>query len=362
MSFFSRFFLLVGILASFSAEAVTSIMIQKIPQPSVQNLSLPAQVSAPAKEMKIALIGAPKVIGKYANSTYNVALATLMAKHPQSYTLTRFDIPDESEASLAEVISTVHQQGFNAILAPLTVTGVQRLSRLESSIDIFIPTVHKRDVPDAPENFVFGAIDYVKQMEALLPYMGSGISIFYDDSAVGKQLKQITESLFLESDREKKSVAAYPVDAQGNNIIAHLSKPSAFAKKSVILHIPVVKSAILTAHMTFTGIKERNILSTQINIDPTLITLTQYNDRKNMILANSIVEHAARIDDANTVMNNDIAFDWIQYATSVGTDYLVAKLENGERDYTMRIIGSQVIYPVQLLKAKEFGFEPITAK
>jgi SRSO17 transposase len=207
----------------------------------------------------------------------------------------------------------------------------------------------------------FGGIDYVAQIEALLPYMANSIAIFYDSSAVGSQLKATTEEVFLAHKSEKKKVSSYPVNLKGDNIIAHLSKPSAFNKASIILHIPVVKTAILTSQLTFIGIKEHNILSTQINIDPNLLTLTQYGDRKNMIFANSLIEFPAAIYESNALMNNDISFDWIQYSTSIGIDYLVSILTNTPREYTMRLINAQVIYPVELLRAKESGFESLTS-
>jgi len=362
MNLVSRLILLTsGILVSY-ALANPNITIQRtVHQPLNTNVEY-SVVSHGSKETKIALICAPKIIGKYAQSTYDVALATLLGKHQDLFSLKRFNMPDESAESLAQAIQQARQEGFSAILAPLTLAGAQRLSTLESGIDVFIPTVHKRDVPNAPDNFTFGAIDYVRQIEALVPYMSSGIAIFYDDSNVGMQLKKETEALFMESNKAKKSIASYRVDAQGDNIISYLSKPSSFSKKSVILHIPVVKSAILTAHLTFTGIKNRNILSTQINVDPTLLTLTQYIDRKNMLLANSIVEHSADIDGSNALLNNDITFDWINYTTSVGSDYLIAALSDSPRNYSLRIVDGQVIYPVEILKAEAFGFEPIISE
>lgn len=313
-------------------------------------------------EINIALISAPSIIGKYAQSTYDVALATLLSEHPEHYTLKQINMPDESEKSLIDALSYIRQNKFNAVLAPLTLTGARRLSALETAIDIFIPTVHKRDMSDAPQNFTFGSIDYLRQIEALVPYMGNSIAIFYDESAVGEQLKKNTEALFLETNPSKKSITAYPVNMRGDNIISYLAKPSKFNKKSIILHIPVVKSSILAAHMTFTGVKERNILSTQINVDPTLLSLTQYNDRKNMILANSIIESPSSIFEANALMNNDITFDWIHYATSIGIDNLIAKMTDRPREYNLRIVNGQVIYPVELLKAEMYGFEPITEK
>lgn len=310
------------------------------------------------KPVKIAVISSSKVIGKYAQSTYNVALATLLSRKIDGYTIKRYDIADESSDALSKALNDAHHEGMNGILAVLTSSGAKNIIALDAQLPVFIPTIHKRDLPQAPSNFTFGGIDYVAQTEALLPYMSDSISIFYDNSNVGMQLKTITEDVFATHKKEKKKVMSYPVDLKGDNIISHLSKPAAFNKSSIILHIPVVKSALLTAHLTFTGVKEKNILSTQINIDPTLLTLTQYQDRKNMILANSLVEFPSAIYETNALMNNDITVDWILYATSVGADYLIADLTQTERDYSMRLINSQIIYPVELLRAKEFGFEP----
>lgn len=312
--------------------------------------------------IKIAVISSPKVIGKYSQTLYNVSLATLLSRRNDHFEIKRYDMPDESADSLSHVLDEVRHDGMDAILAPLTAMGAKNIISLTTNLPVFIPTVHKRDLPDAPENFTFGGIDYVAQIEALLPYMGDSIAIFYDSSSVGTQLKTSTEEVFLAHKSEKKRVTGYPVDLKGDNIITHLSKPSKFTKASVILHIPVVKSALLTAHMTFTGVKEKNILSTQINIDPTLLTLTQYNDRKNMILANSLIEFPSGIYESNALMNNDITVDWIQYSTSVGIDYLVSILSNTHREYTMRLINSQIIYPVELVRAKEFGFEPLISR
>lgn len=309
--------------------------------------------------MKIAVLSSSKVIGKYSQSVYNVSLATLMSCKNDGYELKHYMMPDESAGSISAVLKTIAREGMDAILAPLTSGGVKNLLEQNPSMPVFVPTVHKRDFPYASDNIVFGAIDYERQIEALLPYMSESIAIFYDNSTVGNQLKTSTEEVFLSHKRDKKTISSYPVDPKGEKIVTHLSRPASFSKKSVILHLPVVKSALLTAHMTFTGVKERNILSTQVNVDPSLLSLTQYNDRKNMILANSLVEFPADIYETNMLMNNDIVFDWVHYASSVGIDYLVSALTSTPRKYTMRIANAQVLYPIELLRAKEFGFEPL---
>lgn len=351
---FLRIFLTLSLL-SFSLIG-RDIIIQKASERSPF-----MQVVEPTeKPVNIAVISSSKVIGKYSASLYNVSLATLMSRrHGIAFQIKHYEMPDESIVSLDSVSKKLKEDGISAVLAPLTLAGAKNFVTLLTDIPVFIPTVHRRDVPNAPKNFTFGGLDYTAQIEALLPYMADSIAIFYDSSSVGTQLKSITEEIFLMRKGEKKKVSTYAVDTKGENIIAHLSKPAKFNKSSIILHIPVVKSAILAAHMTFVGIKERNILSTQINLDPAILTLTQYNDRKNMIIANSLIEFPVDIYETNILMNNEINIDWIQYATSVGIDYLVAELDNSERKYSMRVVNSQVIYPVELLQAKEYGFEPL---
>jgi hypothetical protein len=350
-------FLRIILLLSFSAllSFGRDIIIQK----STDNI--PQSIDEGKQTIKIAIISSPGVIGKYSQSVYNVSLATMMSRRQDHYEIKRYDMPDESIASFSHVLDEVHHDDMDAILAPLTLSGAKNITTLSTNLPIFIPTVHKRDISKAPDNFIFGGIDYVAQIEALLPYMSDSIAIFYDNSSVGTQLKSITEEVFLAHKSEKKKVESYVVDTKGDNIISHLSKPAKFNKASIILHIPVVKSAIVASQLTFRGIKARNILSTQINIDPAFLTLTQIQDHKNMILANSLVEFPARIYEANALMNNDITVDWIQYSTSVGIDYLVSVLDNSSREYSMRLIDSQIIYPVELLSAKEYGFEPLAS-
>jgi hypothetical protein len=341
----------------FSTLYGKNLVIQK----SSDKTRLLQHVEPPKQTLKIGFISSPNVIGKYTQSLYNVSLATLMSRRNQHYEIKRYDLSDESNTSLERALEDVRRDEMDAILAPLTTAGAKNMIAISTDIPIFIPTVHKRDLPTTRKNFTFGGIDYVAQIEALLPYMSDSIAIFYDSSSVGTQLKSTTEEVFSAHKSEKKKIATYAVDTKGGNIISHLSKPAKFTKASIILHIPVVKSAILTSLLTFSGIKEHNILSTQINLDPNLLTLTQYNDRKNMILANSLIEFPARIYETNALMNNDITVDWILYTTSVGIDYLVSLLDNSPREYSMRLINSQIIYPVELMRAKEFGFEPLTS-
>jgi hypothetical protein len=312
-------------------------------------------------KMKIALLSSPSIIGKYSQSSYNVALATLLASG-DSFELVKYDMPNESYETISTTIEKIINEENVAILAPLTLDGAQNLLTVPTTITVFIPTVHKRDIGPSRDNIIFGSIDYEAQIKALVPYMANSLAIFYGDSLVGSVLSKTTQSIASESNKKINSFSSYSVDTKGSNIVKYLAKPAAFSKKSVVTHLPIVKTSMLLSHMTFTGVHEKNILSTQINYDPELLILTQFPDRKNMIIANSIIQQVPSIYEANALMNNDLSFDWINYTTSVGADYLISHLCGHERSYPMSLIDHQIIYPVELLRPKESGFEPYSGK
>lgn len=312
-------------------------------------------------KIKIALLSAPSIIGRYTQSCTNVALATLLSAN-RPFELISYNIKDESPSSLSLAYEQMAKDTIDAVLAPLTVNGVKNLLTVHTDKPIFIPTVHKRDVGAAPENIIFGSIDYEAQLKALAPYMANSLAIFYDDSLVGSALSKTTQSAATESYKNIPAFSFYPIDVKGANIVKIMGKPGAFSKKTIVTHLPIVKTAMLISQMTFTGVHERNIVSTQINYDPTLIILTQYQDRKNMIIANSILEQVPSIYESNALINNDLTFDWINYTTSVGADYLMARLYGYERAYPLQMADAQVIYPIQLMRPKESGFEAFTGK
>ncbi len=351
---YGRILALIGLLLPLTAQGEIMVLSESSGQ-TENTLYLNASID-------IAILSSPNVVGRYSRSAYDVSLATLMGCLNGHYSIRSYTMADESADELARALDAIRTDGMDAIIAPLTAAGVGNLLSLAPTLPVYIPTVHRRDFPAAPQSIMFGGIDYTRQIKALLPYMSDSVAVFYDSSSVGTQLKTLTEELFLEKGHGDKSIAAYPVDPRGDTIVTHLSRPSSFARKSVIPHLPVAKSAMLSSHMTFSGIKPRNILSTQINVDPAFLSLTQYPDRQNMIAANSLNEFPPAIYESNALMGNDIAFDWVHYSLSVGVDYLVSMLASVPRHYTMRIVDSQVIYPVELLKAQEFGFEPLSSE
>lgn len=55
-----------------------------------------------------------------------------------------------------------------------------------------------------------------------------------------------------------------------------------------------------------------------------LLTLTQYEDRDDMFIANSIKRAPASLEETNALFGHDIVYDWVNYSTSIGIDLLAA--------------------------------------
>lgn len=90
---------------------------------------------------------------------------------------------------------------------------------------------------------------------------------------------------------------------------------------SIFMNTPLVKTSLISSQLRVYKIVPYMLLSTQINYNPMLLTLTQYEDRKNFYLANSIGKTTVEMEELNSLFGHDIVYDWVNYSTSIGIDY-----------------------------------------
>jgi aryl-phospho-beta-D-glucosidase BglC (GH1 family) len=86
--------------------------------------------------------------------------------------------------------------------------------------------------------------------------------------------------------------------------------------------------------------------------------MTQYQDRKNMIIANSITQNNDVLIETNSILGNDIVYDWINYTTTVGIDYFSYIINGQKREYDIENLNNQMIYPIKLLQPSVSKFVP----
>ena len=314
-----------------------------------------------SKELRIALLLPYRKIGKYASSTTNATFAYLMTKgHP--FMLQSYKIESEESEELEAAIEKMKEDGFEYIIAPLTKKGADNIIKINPALNIYFPTIHKHDVNTSSPYLSFGAIDYIAQSNLLLEEASSPLVIFSDKSQTGKKLaihqrREFINSTPTEEDIvEKKDVVTFYVSRQTTNLEYYLKENEKINNGSFFINTPIIKTGMVMSQLTLYDANATNVLSTQINYNPLLLSMTQYVDRKKMLVANSLTEHNNVLVETNALLGNDITYDWINYTTTVGVDYFYGLITDDDRIYTTKIQDNQMIYDVELLRPSRSKF------
>ncbi len=356
------------------------------------------------KKLRIALLLPYKVIGRYATSTTNASFAYLIAKN-HSFELKSYKIEDESAEEIQAALLEMEKDGFSYVIAPLTQKGVTIIEEISPYLNIFFPTIHKQDMSSPSSYITYGGIDYQAQSDLLLKEAVPPLVIFYDKSSIGKKLSLYEEERFLygaisedssltdeqglyanmtednvyaeEQDlysditevkkltREEirqynldtnRTVVKFSIPKRTTNLERQLKENEKIVEGSFFINTPIVKTGMIMSQLTLYDTNATNVLSTQINYDPLILSMTQYEDRKNMIIANSITQNHNIFIETNSLLGNDIVYDWINYTTTVGVDYFFSLATGEDRAYEIEIEDNQMKYPIELLNPSRYRF------
>ncbi len=320
--------------------------------------------------LKIALLLPYRIIGRYANSTTNAVFAYMLTKN-RDYAIKTYQIDDESPDTIEAALEQIAKEGFYYVIAPVTKEGAEAIADVNPDLTVYFPTINKKDLDTDSSLLYFGGIDYRAQIDTLLGEAVSPLVIFYDNSRLGQELHDYGKERFLRPEEETgtgffssapetetppKVAYSYAIDARTSNLENELKENDKIQNASFMFNTPIVKSGMIMSQLTLYDINTTNILSTQINYDPLLFSITQYQDRKPMIIANSIGASDNVLIESNRLLNNDIVYDWINYATTVGTDLFFHMITRAERDYDVPLFDNQIEYPVSLVAPSYYRF------
>lgn len=331
-------------------------------------------------ELKIAMLLPYKVIGRYAYSTTNAAFAYYLTKN-RAFELKTYHAESEDLEELEKVLKKIEEDDFHYVIAPLTSVGAYNVASLDLAMHIFFPTIHESDMNISNDYIYYGGINYKKQIESLMPYASTPLTVFYDQNTLGKKLTQITKEEYkfafdqnITQDRiihkdengedlsekemaeqnlsyaSKPKFYAFPIAKRTSNLEIQLDENAKIQEGSFLLNTPVVKSAMVMSQLTLFDVNISNVLSTQINYSPELLLLTQAKDREKMLIANSINYHNNIMIESNALLQNNIVYDWINYATTIGADYFYHLITSSHREYPQEMIANQIEYPISIVK------------
>ncbi len=331
-------------------------------------------------DLKIAMLLPYRIIGRYAYSTTNAAFAYYLTKN-RAFELKTYHAESEESAELEKVLAQIEEDDFHYVIAPLTLKGAHNVASLDLPMHIYFPTIHKNDLNVSTDYIYYGGINYQKQLESLMPYASTPLTVFYDKNDLGTKLTDMTKEeylyafdqnitkdrvMFKDEDGEylseeemkdlnlsyasKPKFFSYPIAKRTSNLEIQLNENDRIQEGSFLLNTPVVKSAMVMSQLTLYDVNTSNILSTQINYNPELLLLTQPKDREHMLIANSINYHNNIMIESNSLLQNNIVYDWINYATTIGADYFYHLITSAHREYPQEMIEHQIEYPISIVK------------
>ncbi len=307
------------------------------------------------KTVKIALMVPKNVIGRYTISTTDAILSYLLEKGV-NFNFELFNSKDENIENIKNSVKEIEDKGFDFVIAPYTYNGVNNLISIDSDLIFYIPTINENEIETQKRNFIFGGIDYKKQINKLLILTNDKIAIFADKSNMGYKLSSYIEN------SSKQIVYKKVIPQKLTKFKSFIKQNIRLNNSSIFLNTPLIKTSLLASQFRFYKIKPYALFSTQINYNPLLLSLTQYEDRKNMYIANSIGDSDNKLVAINKLLDNNIVFNWINYSTSIGIDYIYTLYfdNNSKRLFNENIINNQVRYNIQIAKPTKSSFENIT--
>lgn len=299
----------------------------------------------------IAMLIPQKSIRRYAISTVNSVIAYLLSKN-SNFELKVYNSGDEERDSILNTLKKIRQDNYQYLIAPVTQKGAIPLLENSQNLLVYIPTLNINEFKSVDSNVIFGGIDYQAQILKLLSYANNKVSIFSDGSLLSDNLssfiKEKVPNIYYETTINNSRMSFKRLLKNNNKI----------DDSSIFMNTPLVKTSLIASQFRVYDKKPYVLLSTQINYNPLLLTLTQYEDRENLYIANSIGKTSPRMVETNSLFGHNIIYDWVNYATSVGMDYIFTHYldPTQSREFHEEIDNNQIMYDISIYKAKRYKF------
>jgi hypothetical protein len=305
--------------------------------------------------IKIAMLVPQRTIKRYAISTVNSVLSYLLYRK-YNFELKIYNSKNEDEDALLLTLKKIKEDGFKFVIAPLTDAGAKIVAQNSEGFTIYIPTVNISKIPNHAPNIIFGGISYKDQVDKLLTYANNRLVIFSDQSSIANELNQDV----------KNSPKQVVYEKQLSNSKFSFKKMLKWNKRidnsSVFMNLPLVKTSLLASQMRVYDRKPYNFLSTQINYNPMILTLTQYGDRKSFLIANSIGNTDKEIVNASELLQSDIKYDWVNYSTVLGVDLFYNRYFSPQtsRSFKESVVDGQVVYKTNIIVPSRYTLNTLT--
>jgi SRSO17 transposase len=309
--------------------------------------------------IRIAILLPTDTIGRYAAMIANSVNAYLLYRQ-SPFEVKVYDSQDESYRNLSEALQAIEQDGFRHVIAAVTADGASMLDTLQSNLEIFIPTLNKEELPFFPRgNLYFGGIDYNHQLKVLSEYRSHALkeTIIFDEPVPLSQ--RISEQAAVDYHMPPSRIT---ISNPRINYTRLFEREGVEDNATLLLNTQPVRTSLILSQVTYNDINISSALSTQINFNPMILTLTQTHDVEKFFVASSIGRSQVQLREISALFQNDIQFNWVPYATAVLTN-LIEQRQTGNYDalshhFGLRLENNQIAYPVTIYQIRGNKFTP----
>jgi hypothetical protein len=292
-------------------------------------------------------------IGKYALNSTKITTSYLTTKDAD-FELKTFDIKD----NISDTIANIRREKFAYVIAIITTSQLEPLIQLanqNSDMKFYIPTIHisqleSIEVQNEASNILFGGLDYKQQIVELSQFTSDNISMFSIKNSLGKELRKYVY------DTGVSVLFDQDITGSTSRFDKIIEDKVILNDTALYLNTPIVKSSLILSQLRIYELMPYPILSTQLSYNRLIFSLTQPQDRENLIIANSIINYDKTVDENSKLLGTNIDYDWINYSTCIAIDNFYAQINQSQRIFDEEIIDNQVQYKVELLKPNNHSF------
>ena len=314
---------------------------------TVAQQSININIDETRANVKLAFVYPSTLVSKYAKSSLSTISGYLSYKQA-NYNLIVVDSKNESYENINNAFSKLKEEGVTKVIALFTPNALNNLNKIVTDdFKVYLPLIEKKDSLENNDNLIFGSISYDDQLKKLSYYSNGKNRTFYQETYLGTKLKNSYDFVIGNSNLRKEI-------SNDEKNFKNIVNDSRLRNSSLFLNTDLVKSSLILSQMTVYEINPNTILATQILFDPMLMVLTQERDRQNLIIANSIGDVDSKLKDEIATVGGNITFEWVDYSTLVGTNYLFS---NGNSSLiSTKIENNQAVYTPRLFKSTDIGF------
>ena len=211
----------------------------------------------------------------------------------------------------------------------------------------YLPLVNKNETNQTSHNIYYGLIDFKNQIDKLKEFINKKAFIIHDTTYISNKILNYEKNIsYIEQ------IYTFPK-------IPYWKLNNSF----LIFNTPASKTAQVLSILTQKEINTTLNLSPQLGYDPLMILLTQPKDIQNLIIANSIIDPPLLINEYTNLLNSDIKYNWMNYATLILANKIYNKQNNEElffmSDFNIYIFYNQIDYKVKLYKIINSSFKEV---